>query len=182
MRRHPLPGSYRSFAGDHRGVAATEFALILPFMLLIVLGGYQLSEAASAYRKVTRTARTIADLTTQYVTMGSGDVSAVLNASSQVMAPFDTTALSIVLTEFHVSAAGVATVTWSQSLNGTALTPGLTMILPAGICLPNASIVLASVSYSFKPVIGYKLTGPFVMSSALFMSPRSVASITYTGG
>ena len=181
MRRRLPSGPRRGFAGDRRGVAATEFALVLPILLLILLGGYQLSQAASAFRKVTRTARTVADLTTQYSTMSSSDMSTVLNASSQVMTPFSTASLSIVLTEFAMSAAGIATVTWSQALNATALTPGAIVTLPAGVCLPNASVVLASVTYSFTPAIGYKITGPFVMSSALYMSPRSVASITYTG-
>lgn len=182
MTRLPPSHFYSGFNRDDRGIAATEFALVLPVLLVIVLGGYQLSQAASAYRKVTRTARTVADLTTQYVTMGSSDMSTVLNASAQVMTPFDTTALSIVLTEFAVSASGTATVTWSQTLNGTALTTGSTVILPAGVCLPNASVVLANVTYRYTPAIGYKLTGPFVMSSALYMSPRTVASIAYTGG
>lgn len=181
MRRLPLPGAHRACIDDDRGVAATEFALVLPVLLLILLGGYQLSQAASAHRKVTRTARTVADLTTQYLTMSSSDVSTVLNASSQVMAPFNVASLSIVLTEFSVSAAGAATVTWSRALNGTALAPGSSATLPPGVCLPNASVVLASVTYSFAPALGYAITGPFVMSSALYMSPRSVASIPYTG-
>jgi len=181
MRRRLLPRALEGIASDCRGVSATEFALILPILLLLVLGGYQLSQAASAYRKVTRTARTVADLATQYSTMTKNDMQTVLNASSQVMAPFNTSALSIVLTEFSVSSSGVATVTWSQSLNATALSPGSTVILPAGVCLPNASVVLATVTYNFTPAIGYKITGPFVISSALYMSPRSVASISYTG-
>ena len=169
------------FTEDCCGASAIEFALVAPILVLVLLGGYQFSEATSAYRKTTLTARAVADLTTQYASMGTNEVSAVLNASAQVMAPFDTSSLSIVLTEYGVSSSGVAKVTWSKALNGTPLQPGSSATLPTGICVPNASIVLATVTYNFKPAVFYRLTGFMPMSSAIYMSPRTVASISYTG-
>ena len=170
-----------AFKTCRTGTAAVEFALALPVLLVIILGGYQMAEATSAYRKTTLTARTVADLTTQYTTMTSDDVSTVLNASAQVMAPFDTSSLVIVLTEYSTSVAGVSTVTWSKSLNGTPLVAGTVAVLPASVAQVGTSIVLSQVTYSFMPVIAYKLTGPFKISSQLFMNPRSVQSIPYTG-
>lgn len=169
------------FRRARSGNAAVEFALVLPFLLIAYLGGYQVSQAVSAYRKMTITTRTVADLTTQYTQMSATDVSNVLNASSQVMAPFSASSLTIVLTEFQVSLLGVATVTWSQTLNGVALVPGTIVKLPANICQPGASIVLSNVTYRYTPITAYNLTGPIVMSNRLYMSPRQVQSIPYTG-
>ncbi len=169
------------FTRDRRGTSAIEFALVLPFLLALYFGAYDISQEVSAYRKMTITTHTVADLTTQYITMSASDVSTVLNASAQIMAPFNTANLSIVLTEFQVSVAGVATVTWSQALNGTPLTVGKVYVLPTNVCQPGSSIVLSNVTYSYLPPVGYKLTGAIKMSDQLYMSPRQTQSIGYTG-
>ena len=166
---------------DRQGTSAIEFALVLPFLLALYFGAYDISQEVSAYRKMTITTRTVADLTTQYITMSASDVSNVLHASAQVMAPFDTSNLSIVLTEFQVSLAGIATVTWSQALNGTPLTVGKVYVLPTNVCQPGASVVLSTVAYNYLPPVGYKLTGAIPMSNQIYMSPRQVQSIIYTG-
>ena len=171
----------RALSTSRDGTAAIEFALVLPVLLLLVLTGYEINEAVTAYRKVTLTARTVADLTTQYSTMATSDVTTVLNASAQVMAPFDTTNLTIVLTEFATDITGKTTVTWSKALNGTAMTAGAPATLPANVAQLGTSLVLAQVTYNFTPAIAYKLAGPFAMSGQIYMSPRSTQSITYTG-
>ena len=177
---HRFRGMADRFRRDRRATSAIEFALVLPFLLALYFGAYDISQEVSAYRKMTITTHTVADLTTQYSSVTSNDVSGILNASAQVMAPFSTANLSIVVTEFQVSQSGVATVTWSQALNGTALTTGKVYVLPANICLAGASIVLSNVTYNFTPPVGYKLTGAISMSDHLYMSPRKAQSISYT--
>ncbi len=81
----------RRFAGATRGVAAVEFALILPLMLLLYLGSAETTQAVMASRKASMAARTLSDLVSQQdanvvmtdVTMGS-----IFNAASAIMQPF----------------------------------------------------------------------------------------------
>ena len=105
----------------------------------------------------------------------------VLNASAQVMAPFSTSNLVIVLTEYATDSSGKTTVTWSKSLNGTPLTAGASATLPANIGQNGMSIVSAQVMYKYQPAVMYKITGVYSLSGQIFMSPRSIQSISYTG-
>ena len=50
--------------------------------------------------------------------MGSTDVGNVLGASSQIMTPYPTNSLSIVLTEVTVDSSGVGQVDWSEGYQG----------------------------------------------------------------
>lgn len=169
---------------DECGVSAVEFALILPLMLLIYLGGFELSQALSANRKVTITTRAVVDLASQCPILSNTDVSNMLNASAQVMAPFSTSGLSIVLSELATTDGKTATVTWSYTLSNNTVTPSPNppgpppkLQLPPNVAQPNSSVLLSQVTFNYVPPIGYALTGPFTMFDQLYMAPRKVASI-----
>src|SRR3546814_4120511 len=49
-------------ARETRALGAVEFAMTAPFLILLYVGGFQLMDAISAYRKVTVTTRSLADL------------------------------------------------------------------------------------------------------------------------
>ena len=50
---HLIPERLRRLASDQRGVSAVEFAMLLPLMLTLYLGGVEVSQGISIDRKVT---------------------------------------------------------------------------------------------------------------------------------
>ena len=83
-----IPARLARFSRDERGVSAVEFALLLPVMITIYLGGVEVSQGISIDRKVTLTARTVADLVSQVSSIDAPGVSNVLQASTAVMSPY----------------------------------------------------------------------------------------------
>jgi Flp pilus assembly protein TadG len=57
--------SIAELASDCRGLAATEFAFIVPLMLVMFFGTVEFSSGVAVDRKVSLMARTLADLTSQ---------------------------------------------------------------------------------------------------------------------
>jgi Flp pilus assembly protein TadG len=178
MRRR---GATVAWLFDRRGVAAIEFALLLPIVVMVYLVGFEIAEAASVYRKLTDTTVQLANVTAQYTTMSQTDVGNVMGASSQIMTPYSTGTLSIVLSEVTTDASGAGTVTWSQAYQTTALKAGSAVTMPPGFATPATNYILVQTTYGYTPSIGSAFMGPIKMSDQIFMLPRQSSSIPYTG-
>jgi len=165
---------------DRSGIAAVEFAMCLPFLVLLYLGGYQLSDAISAYRKVTLATRTVADLTSQYSSASLNDLDSILGASAQVLAPYNIAASKITVSQVKIDANRNATVDWSRGKNVNGLTPGTTFTLPDTIKQANTYVIVASIDYTYTPVAGASLIGTIPMHDQIIMGPRASSQVKYT--
>lgn len=172
----------RRLGADARGVAAIEFALVAPILIVLYAGGFEIAQASTVYRKLTDTTVQLANVTSQYTTMSSTDVSNVLNASSQIMSPYSTGPLTVVLSEVETDSSGTTgTVQWSEPFQTTALSTSTKISMPSGFQQPNSYYILAQTTYQYTPVIGSAFISPIAMSSQIFMLPRASSSIPYTG-
>jgi len=169
---------FRRFAGDGRGVSAVEFALLLPVMVALYLGGVEISNGVALQRKVTLTAGTVANLTAQATTLAASDVTNILNASAAILAPYSTTGATITVSCIGIDANGSAKVDWSVSQGGTARATGSSVTLPAALAVPSTQLIFSEVSYPYKPTVGYTISGTLTLSDRMYMSPR-ISAPTY---
>ena len=109
----------RNRLADKRGVAAVEFAFILPAMLLIYIGSAEVSQAVACYRLVELTNTTVVNIISQYVTISeSTQLPDIFAASQDVLAPYPSAGALIVVSGIKIDANGIATVDWSESNTG----------------------------------------------------------------
>jgi Flp pilus assembly protein TadG len=186
-------------ADDDRGVSAIEFAVLLPFMILLYIGGVEISQAVGAYRKVTIIAHTVADLVAQSSTsMAASDVSNALSAASAIVTPYSASNLSVVVSQICIDQNGNSFINWSQATPsssahavGTQLTLSTTLTGPfqtAGLtgCTtpankPGSCLIWGETTYAYAPQLGYAITGTLNMYDQLYLAPRLNPCITYTG-
>ena len=167
----------RRLAGDERGVSAVEFAMLLPLMLTLYLGTVEISQGIAADRKVTLTARTIADLVAQVSSLNNTDMTNSLNAASAVIVPFSASNLAVVVSSVKIDANNNATIDWSDTLNGTARAKGSSVSLPSALVVANTSLIWAEVQYTYKPTIGYVVSGTLTLREQIYMRPRVSDSV-----
>jgi Flp pilus assembly protein TadG len=166
---------------DQRGVSAVEFAMILPLMLTLYLGAVEISQGVGIDRKVTLTTRTVADLASQVTSINSSDMTNILNSSSQVIMPYDATKLKVTVSQVSIDSNSVATISWSCTLNGNKRAVGSGVTLPSALNVANTSLIWSEVSYSYKPTIGYVVTGTLNLSDQIYMRPRLSNSVAFSG-
>ena len=87
MRNSSIFAGWRRLRRDTRGVAAVEFALVVPMVIVVYALGFELAQASTVYRKLTDTTVQLANVTSQYTTVAAPDCTNIFNASSQIMSP-----------------------------------------------------------------------------------------------
>ena len=172
------PSRIRQCRADQRGVAAVEFALILPFLLLLYLGSVELTQGIMVDRQVALTADTVTNIVAQYTTISaSHQLPDILNASAQIFSPNPASAATVVVSLIAVDGSGKATVSWSQALNGSALTQGQTITIPSNLDIPNTTLVYGQATYAYTPWFDFIGIGTLNLSSSVYMSPRASSTI-----
>ena len=195
----------RRIRSEQDGVAAVEFALILPLMLTLYIGTAEISNTLMASRKETLVARTLSDLVAQQqsgVTITDADLDSIFSAATAIMAPFDGSILKMTLTSVEfVANAGAASGTgfdakprWTAIRNSGAKRPCSILTKSANTASPSAgtmpqgiyqagSVIVADTSYTYVPAFGGTFmnfsTGGITFTHTTYMRPRNTSLISY---
>ena len=147
-------------------------------MLLLLLALFDAGNGIAIYLKVRAATAVLADISNQYKTIHDSDMQQVLGATSVVLAPYSSSPVVVVVSQLQITAAGKATVSWSDTLNGVARSVGSSLTIPTGFTPINSYLMFSEVSYTFTPLFGYFTKAPITFKDNLYTVPRSSASIS----
>lgn len=167
---------------DTRAMAAVEFAMVVPFMLLLLIGGIELGNARAIGVKVSETAHAIADLVSRNACVTDSALNTMLGASAATIAPYASGNATVLVSEVSTDANGKATVTWSKALNGTPRQVSQPITLPSALGTPspaNVSLLLGEVTYRYTPNLGYTISGTIPISESYYLYPRVSSDVQY---
>ncbi|WFU71928.1 MULTISPECIES: TadE/TadG family type IV pilus assembly protein [unclassified Bradyrhizobium] len=184
--------SVREFVADRRALAATEFAVIVPVMLVMFFGTVEFSSAVAIDRKITLIARTLSDLTSQSVKLADSDMLDTFTASISIIQPYDGTLVKGTISQIYIDTDSIATVQWSKAgtiasgatqatLATSARKAGdkVTSIIPATLLVPSTYLILGEASYTYSPTIGYVLKSSLPLSDVAYTRPRQTTCVPY---
>ena len=171
--------SVAELASDCRGIAATEFAFIVPLMLVMFFGTVEFSSGIAVNRKVTLMARTLADLTSQNTSVTLTQLQNFSAASMAIMTPYPATPVNATVTELFVDPNTLAArVQWSQG--SVPRTTGSTVVIPTQLQTGNTYLIMSEVSYLYVPTIGYVMAkGGINLGDVAYTRPRQSLCVFY---
>lgn len=166
MRR--MARGAHAIAKDRSGVAAIEFAFVVPVLLCMYLITMEASQGIEVNRKVSRTGSSVADLITQQSSIQKSEVIAILKIGEAIIQPYNRSKpqLEITAIKLGTESTPVAKVDWSLRLdkNGNA-----EKVLPKGtvvtdrqldrIRVAGAYYIRVSSNLDYDPVITWSPDG-----------------------
>jgi Flp pilus assembly protein TadG len=169
---------------NQSGVAAIEFAFILPILVMLTFGGYEAWNMILAAQRLDRVAFSVADLASRLSNSATeGDVSNLLDGGLYIAQPFDIKKDGRIILSVIDPGAG-RQITWQRclgtktSVNSVMGAEGnsanLAALKRAPAVVDNA-IFITEVHYHYTPRLLGILTGPIDLSRVGVVPSRSTS-------
>jgi len=177
---------------DRSGIAATEFALIVPIMLVMFFGTVEFSSGVAVARKVTLVARTLSDLTSQAgPPIDDNYLQNVFTASIAIMPPYPATPTKAQLSEIYIDSNNIAKIQWSKAatigsgatsatLAASTRNAGDIVTVPPDLLIARTYLIFSETSYLYTPTVGYVMgMSGVTLSDSAYTRPRQVTCVIY---
>jgi Flp pilus assembly protein TadG len=157
------------FKDNCAGVAAVEFAYLLPLLIVMTYGVIEASRAVMVHKRFQRAVAMVGDLVSREEAIGNTPAAAIavmagiLKAAEHIMTPYDISTLQMGVTavEADPNNATITKVAWSYPYKGyPVLTCGATKAMPAtGMITKGGSAILVEAQYTYKPILSKLVPG-----------------------
>ncbi len=166
---------FKRFKKAQGGIAAVEFALIAPIMIVLFFASVEVSNILIIDRKVTTVTSAVADLVAQDVELTDSEMEDIYAVATALLQPFPSDDFSVTVVSV-IDNGGTTEIDWTDTFNGGAgsFTVG---DLPEGILTTNASVVVVDVRYVHSTLVGYFLTDEVELTDRFFARPRRVPMV-----
>lgn len=197
--------SLRRFRKNKQGLAAVEFALLLPVMIVLFFGVVEVSQLLSARAAVTSAASVTADLVSQKNVITGSDITNVFKAGAAIIYPFPAADAKFEIYSIVDNGTASGKVDWSCELTGDPLvsgnkpttgsssvpldangvvTTGGEMIKASNLDANGVaqyggtgSVIIGKITYSYKSPSTQVVTGTNTLVNLFYTRPRRVPSI-----
>jgi Flp pilus assembly protein TadG len=170
----------RRFLSEERGIAAVEFAALVPMILFMLVGVVEVSRAVAIDRRFSHATSMIADLVAREEKMSAADLTAIYKIIDQVMSPYDASSLKVGVIPVKASPSDASKTmvypgTGNRPAHNGGSLPGKcsSYTLGSALIAKGASVIVVESTYEFRPIFLNFVLGPSSWTSKAYATPRN---------
>lgn len=167
----------RRIMRNRTGAVAMEFALVAPMMFTLLTGIAELSNYMMAVRRVSACAEAVSDLIARATEISDADLSDIYQGARYLIEPFDENNMTIAVVSVRYDDDGVAYEDWSSNWNSGSISNATTQA--SGLGLAGESVIIASISFTYTPLLNAVISSSFSISDIAVTRPRLVDYVEY---
>ena len=169
------------FARDRKGVAAVEFALIAPVLILIYMGLAEVTMALMADRRAGHATAVVADLVAQDTLTTRSELNDLFSIAEEILSPFSPGGMKLRTTAIRADANGVPKVVWSHGKGMGAYGKGSTVTgLPPNLMAAYDTLIMSEMTYSYDSPIKYAIPNALTFQEKYYLRPRKLEMVNCT--
>jgi TadE-like protein len=159
------------------GMAATEFALVLPMLVVLFFGMLEASEALTVNRRVAKAVNTLSDLTAQLDTISPTQFDNLVTGVLEIMNPSSLTGVQVSVVSVILDTDGSSPIVhWSRDRNGnTPYAAGAAYLKLDDVSVLDVggSVIVAEIYYPHTlSISSYILGSPVIFDEKSVRWPR----------
>ena len=170
MRMRSLINGARRWLADEDGISAVEFALIVPVILTLIMGIYDIGRGFNVNQKVITASQVMGDLITRKVEVTQTDLDDIVIAGEMAIAPYPIAPLGYDIVSISFDSDGNAVEEWRRTVNMSA---NANVLDDAEIiATPGDGLVAVTVDYDYDPFFSKLLPQDIGMREISFYRGR----------
>lgn len=170
--------SLQSLACDTRGVAAVEFALLAPLMLVLYFGMVELCQGYMAQKRADHVASMVADLAAQESDVTKAELADYFAIGDLIMKPFSSATLKQRVSSVTRISSTTYRVDWSQTKGMTQPLQASQAGIPSNMLANGESVIIGESFYTYDSVFKSFLPKPIIFQPRTYLRPRTVELVT----
>ncbi|MEZ5970768.1 MAG: TadE/TadG family type IV pilus assembly protein [Hyphomonadaceae bacterium] len=169
----------RRFARETKGLAALEFAIIAPLLMVpLLLGSVDLIDVMGANKRAQNAASSLADVVARDTEISNSEITNLWRALDVLMYPNEAGSMEIRVSSISIVNASTARVVWSEGHGGmTARTANSTVTLDSRMMNPGTSIIMVESVYKYDAPLGFLFQNQVRMTHDAYRRSRLVDPI-----
>ncbi|MEQ1490176.1 MAG: TadE/TadG family type IV pilus assembly protein [Terricaulis sp.] len=174
-----LMQALRRFACENKGVAALEFAIIAPLLMVpLLLGSVDLIDVMGANKRAQNAAASLADVAARDTEISNTELAGLWRGLDVLMYPNAPGDMEIRISSISIVNATTARVIWSEGHGGMAArTANSTVSLDNRMMVVGSSLIMVESTYKYDAPLGFLFQNQVRMTHTAYRRSRLVDPI-----